>query len=181
VADQREGGLRRAHQGRLAGGTPRRRGGPGAGRTGDVRGVGRARPAVGRAARPGGGSTRRAGTAAATVPPHRPARPGHLQRGGDVRGKLDLDPAVVRKARRLARRAGKPVVDLARSHTTLSVERAVLRLAGVSGADPDAIPWVNRLVDAVVADVGLGHGVAVPVFHALATSGAHDLTLLAQK
>src|SRR5947208_9391118 len=102
-----------------------------------------------------------------------------MRRGS--RGKLDLDPAVVRKARQLARRAGKPVVELARSHTTLSVERAVLRLAGITGADPDGIPWVNRLVDAVVADVGLGHGVAVPVFHALATSGAHDLTLLAQK
>ena len=69
--------------------------------------------------------------------------------------------------RRLAARAGRPVVELARSHTTVSVERAVLRLAGVTGADSDGIPWVNRLVDAVRADVGLGHGVAVPVFHAL--------------
>src|SRR5947208_9172943 len=102
-----------------------------------------------------------------------------MRRGGSV--KLDLDPRDVRLARQLARRAGKPVVELARSHTTVSVERAVLRLAGVTGADPDGIPWVNRLVDAVVAEVGLGHGVALPVFHALATSGAHDLTLLAQK
>ena len=69
-------------------------------------------------------------------------------------GKLGLDPVLVGRARELARRAGQPVVDLARSHTTVSVERAVLRLAGVSGADPDGIPWVNRLVDAVVADVG---------------------------
>ncbi|MCW2642034.1 MAG: D-Lysine 56-aminomutase subunit alpha, partial [Dactylosporangium sp.] len=66
--------------------------------------------------------------------------------------KLDLDRAVVRRARQLAVRAGRPVVDLARSHTTVSVERAVLRLAGVTGADADGIPWVNRLVDAVVAD-----------------------------
>jgi beta-lysine 5,6-aminomutase alpha subunit len=98
-----------------------------------------------------------------------------------VRGKLDLDPARVRRARQLARRAGRPVVDLARGHTTVSVERAVLRLAGVTGADPDGIPWVNRIVDAVAGDVGLGHGAAVPVFHALAASGAEDLTLLAQK
>jgi beta-lysine 5,6-aminomutase alpha subunit len=88
---------------------------------------------------------------------------------------------VVRAARRLAGKAGRPVVDLARSHTTVSVERAVLRLAGVGGADPDGIPWVNRLVEAVAADVGLGHGVALPAFHALATEGAGDLTLLAQK
>ncbi len=99
--------------------------------------------------------------------------------------KLDLDPRLVAKARSLARRAGRPVVDLARGHTTVSVERAVLRLAGVTGADPDGIPWVNRLVDQVRADVGLGHGVSLPVFHALTASGlsssVDDLTLLAQK
>src|SRR5690606_23528917 len=69
----------------------------------------------------------------------------------------------------------------ARGHTTVSVERATLRLAGVTGADPDGIPWVNRLVDAVVADVGLGHGVALPVWHAMAEHGVTDPTLLAQK
>ena len=90
-------------------------------------------------------------------------------------GKLDLDRRVVRGRARLAARAGQPVVDLARSHTTVSVERAVLRLAGVRGADPDGIPWVNRLVDAVRADVGLGHGVAVPVFHALARAAASTM------
>ena len=98
-----------------------------------------------------------------------------------MKGKLDLDPVLVKRARALARRAGKPVVDLARSHTTVSVERAVLRLAGVTGADPDGIPWVNRLVDAVAADVGLGHGVALPVFHAMRAEGVDDVTLLAQK
>ena len=66
--------------------------------------------------------------------------------------KLDLDPELVRRARALARQAGRPVVDLARSHTTVAVERAVLRLAGVTGADPDGIPWVNRLVDAVAGE-----------------------------
>jgi beta-lysine 5,6-aminomutase alpha subunit len=100
---------------------------------------------------------------------------------------LDLDPALVRRARTLARRAGRPVVRMAQRHTTVSVERAVLRLAGITGADPDGIPWVNRLVDAVRADVGLEHGVALPVFHALAYEGlsagtsAESLTLLAQK
>jgi beta-lysine 5,6-aminomutase alpha subunit len=98
-----------------------------------------------------------------------------------VTGKLNLDPKLVRRARALAERAGQPVVDLARSHTTVAVERAVLRLAGVTGADPDGIPWVNRLVDAVVGDVGLGHGVATPVWDAMAREGITDVTLLAQK
>jgi beta-lysine 5,6-aminomutase alpha subunit len=99
-----------------------------------------------------------------------------------VTAKLDLNPAMVRRARQLARRAGAPVVKLARTHTTVSVERAVLRLAGITGADPDGIPWVNRLVDAVVADVGLGYGATLPAFHALAREGlGSDLTQLAQK
>jgi beta-lysine 5,6-aminomutase alpha subunit len=95
--------------------------------------------------------------------------------------RLNLDPTLVLRARELAARAGQPVVDLARSHTTVAVERAVLRLAGTTGADPDGMPWVNRLVDAVVADVGLGHGVARPVWHAMLRDGIDDVTLLAQK
>ena len=49
------------------------------------------------------------------------------------RGKLDLDPVTVRKARALARKAGRPIVDLAKQHTTVSVERATLRMAGLDG------------------------------------------------
>jgi beta-lysine 5,6-aminomutase alpha subunit len=98
-----------------------------------------------------------------------------------VTPKLNLDPVLVAQARDLARRAGAPVVELARAHTTVAVERATLRLAGIDGADPDGIPWVNRLVDAVVDDVGLGHGVGLPVWHAMVTEGVTDLTLLAQK
>ncbi|GAB3431586.1 lysine 5,6-aminomutase subunit alpha [Flindersiella endophytica] len=95
--------------------------------------------------------------------------------------KLGLDPAVVRKARSLARRAGRPIVKLARAHTTVSVERAVLRLAGLTGADADGTPWVNRLADAVRHDVGLEPGVALPVWHALLRGEAEDLETLAQK
>ena len=96
-------------------------------------------------------------------------------------GKLRLDPAVVRKARRLAERAAAPVEELARPHTTVSVERAVLRLAGISGADAEQMPWVNRLVDVVREQVGLGQGVALPVYDALLREGAADLTALAQR
>jgi len=97
------------------------------------------------------------------------------------RGKLDLDPATVRRARTLARRAGRPIVDLAKKHTTVSVERATLRLAGLQGADADGIPWVNRLLDAVRGDVGLEHGISLPVWDALVRGEADDLAVLAQK
>src|SRR6188472_3030482 len=97
------------------------------------------------------------------------------------RGKLDLDPATVRKARSLARQAGRPIVNLAKKHTTVSVERATLRLAGLQGADADGIPWVNRLLDAVRGDVGIEHGIALPVWDALVRGEADDLPTLAEK
>jgi beta-lysine 5,6-aminomutase alpha subunit len=100
---------------------------------------------------------------------------------GRIRPHLDLDPASVRRARSLARKAGGPIVRLAKRHTTVSVERATLRLAGLSGADAEGTPWVNRLLDAVRADVGLEHGVAAPVWHAMLRDGIDDLTALAQK
>ena len=94
-------------------------------------------------------------------------------------GKLNLDPALVAQARELARLAGQPVTDLARTHTTVSVERAVLRLAGLDGADEDGMPWVNRLADAVRESVGLEHGVALPAWDAMLTGGYSDLRTLA--
>src|SRR4051794_11692407 len=94
---------------------------------------------------------------------------------------LGLDPAVVARARALARRVGGPVVDLARTHTTVSVERATVRLAGLGGADVEGLPWVNHLVDAVRGQVGLERGVAVPIWDALLRGEADDLLTLAQK
>lgn len=95
--------------------------------------------------------------------------------------KLPLKPDAVARARMLAQRAGQPVVDMARSHTTVAVERTMLRMAGLAGADADGIPWVNRLVDTVREDVGISHGVALPVFHAMQQDSHRDLTSLAQK
>jgi beta-lysine 5,6-aminomutase alpha subunit len=85
----------------------------------------------------------------------------------------------VARARELARLAAQPVVDLARTHTTVSVERAVLRLAGLNGADDDGMPWVNRLADAVRDSVGLEHGVALPAWDAMLAGGYPDLRTLA--
>ena len=62
---------------------------------------------------------------------------------------------------------------------TVSVERAVLRLAGLQGADPDGMPWVNRLVDAIREATGLEHGVALPAWDAMVTGGYPDLRTLA--
>ncbi|MEJ7628844.1 MAG: lysine 5,6-aminomutase subunit alpha [Nocardioidaceae bacterium] len=97
------------------------------------------------------------------------------------RPRLELDPSTITQARSLARKAGRPIVRLARQHTTVSVERATLRLAGLVGADADGTPWVNRLLDAVRGDVGLEHGAALPVWDALRRYDDLDLTELAKR
>ncbi len=100
-------------------------------------------------------------------------------------GKLDLDPGDIETARALAARVGRPIVELAKQHTTASVERATLRLAGLGGADADGVPWVNQLTDAVRAELhddgGLSHGVALPIWDALRRGEADDLLTLAQR
>jgi beta-lysine 5,6-aminomutase alpha subunit len=96
-------------------------------------------------------------------------------------GKLGLAAADVRRARSLARKVGKPIVKLAQQHTTVSVERATLRMAGLAGADSEGTPWVNRLLEVVRADVGLEHGAALPVWDALVRGEGEDLLTLAQK
>lgn len=100
-------------------------------------------------------------------------------------GRLALGVAEIQRARSLAEQVGRPIVEIARTHTTISVERASLRLAGLQGADSEGTPWVNRLTDVVRADLaedgGLAHGVALPVWDALARGEASDLLELAQK
>ncbi|HEX9623705.1 MAG TPA: lysine 5,6-aminomutase subunit alpha, partial [Streptosporangiaceae bacterium] len=94
--------------------------------------------------------------------------------------KLTIDPQVVAEARALARQAGQPIVEMARAHTTVSVERAVLRLAGLAGADAENMPLVNRVVDAVRQQTGLEQGVALPVWDALITGEFTGLAALAE-
>jgi beta-lysine 5,6-aminomutase alpha subunit len=93
---------------------------------------------------------------------------------------LGLDPAVIHEARELAAAAGQPIVEMARTHTTVSVERAVLRLGGLDGADGDGMPWVNHVADAVADGCGLEHGVALPTWDALLTGGYDSLAALAR-
>ena len=99
-------------------------------------------------------------------------------------GLLNLDADVVAAARALAARATEPVIALAHAHTTVAVERATLRLAGITGADSGVaggdVPWVNRVVDTVREHCDLAHGAALPVFHALREHNLGSLSELAE-
>ncbi len=51
------------------------------------------------------------------------------------------------KARELATRITGPVLEFVGRNTTVTVERATLRLVGADGADPDGVPVPNLIVD----------------------------------
>jgi beta-lysine 5,6-aminomutase alpha subunit len=88
--------------------------------------------------------------------------------------KLELDEGLVAEARELARRVCRPVEELIERHTTVAIERAVLRMCGLDGAvgqGVDARPFANLVADAVRRQVGLDRGVAIPVFDLMIRDG----------
>ena len=98
-------------------------------------------------------------------------------------GRLDLDHGVVEECRRLAAEISRPVEELALTHTTVSIERACLRLTGVDGVEGtgvEAEPIPNRVVDAIRRAVGLERGAMIPFFHAV-ESGCGDIQSTAEE
>src|SRR5437762_14386153 len=73
---------------------------------------------------------------------------------------LPIDPRVVEECRALAAQIAGDVQSFIDRHTTVSIERTVLRAYGVEGADPDGVPLVNTCVERVRAAGELGRGVA---------------------
>lgn len=61
--------------------------------------------------------------------------------------KLGLPPERIDRARDLAVQIVAPVQRFIDAHTTVTVERATLRLAGADGADADGVPVPNLVVD----------------------------------
>ena len=61
------------------------------------------------------------------------------------------------------------MVDFARGHTTVAIERTVARLFGVDGVDDLGVPLPNVLVDAL--GPRLGEGLALPLAATCAATG----------
>ncbi len=92
-------------------------------------------------------------------------------------GRLRIDQASLIECRDLAAEIARPVEELAATHTTVSIERACLRLVGVSGVEgegTEAAPIPNRVVDEIRKTIGLERGALVPFFHAV-ESGCGDI------
>ena len=73
---------------------------------------------------------------------------------------LPIDPAAVDECRALAARVAADVGRFIQAHSTVSIERTVLRAYGVEGADPDGVPLVNTCVARLQAAGQLGLGAA---------------------
>jgi len=95
-------------------------------------------------------------------------------------GRLPIDRASVEECRELAAHISRPVDELARTRTTVSIERACLRLTGVDGviegSGTAAVPIPNLVVGAARATMGLERGVLIPFFHAVETGCGHIQT-----
>ncbi len=73
-------------------------------------------------------------------------------------GKLGLEQARIEKAREIAKRIVDPVQKYVELHTTVTVERATLRLLGADDVDANGVPVPNIVLDSLLDK--LGHGVS---------------------
>lgn len=69
---------------------------------------------------------------------------------------LRIDPAAIGEARRLARAITAPIGAFIDAHSTVAVERSVLRLLGVDGVGRDDIPVPNLVLERLGARVRSG-------------------------
>lgn len=74
--------------------------------------------------------------------------------------KLDLDEGIVLACRAAAEQISADVMAKIDDKTTVSVERTILRVLGLEGADEEGVPLANTVVDELLAEGGLAHGVA---------------------
>jgi len=89
---------------------------------------------------------------------------------------LRIDRSTVNRCRDLAAAIVSPVEAFIAEHSTVSVERAVLRLLGVDGVTPHEVPLPNAILDALPPGDRSG-GVAIAFGKALAETGLEPAAL----
>jgi beta-lysine 5,6-aminomutase alpha subunit len=86
---------------------------------------------------------------------------------------LPIDPRIVDDCRALARQVAGEIQAFIDRHTTVAIERTVLRAYGIEGADPDGVPLVNTCVERVRAAGRLGRGIAAALAEKLIRGAAN--------
>ncbi|HQO09569.1 MAG TPA: lysine 5,6-aminomutase subunit alpha [Clostridiales bacterium] len=84
-----------------------------------------------------------------------------------MESKLNLDFKTAEHARQTAKRIAETTHGFIEKHTSVTVERAILRLLGVDGADEMGIPYPNIIVDHIKDKGGLTTGAAVYLGNAI--------------
>src|SRR5437764_2071172 len=87
---------------------------------------------------------------------------------------LFVEKEKIAKARDLARSAANGVQAFIGRHTTVSIERTVLRLLGISGAGTRGAPLANLIVDKLRDAKVLGRGAAYWLARALRAAPGKD-------
>jgi beta-lysine 5,6-aminomutase alpha subunit len=89
---------------------------------------------------------------------------------------LVIDRDAVDRCRQLAAAIADPIEDFISAHSTVSVERAILRLLGVDGITPQEVPLPNAVVE-LLSPGELANGVAHAFGKALAETGLEPRAL----
>lgn len=89
--------------------------------------------------------------------------------------KLNLDKSKILEARRLAKNVADEVQGYINRHTTVTIERATLRLLGVRGVNNEGTPLVNIIVDKLSDE--LGSGASLPFVKAAVKTGKSAMEL----
>lgn len=85
--------------------------------------------------------------------------------------KLGIDPELVSKAREAASQIADELDAFVRIHSTVAVERTILRLFGIDGVDCDEVPLPNIMVDALVNAGIIQHGASDFLVRAISKTG----------
>ena len=88
-----------------------------------------------------------------------------------MQSKLNLDPQIIDSARSAAANIAENVQSFIDKHTTVTVERTILRLLGVDGVDEVDVPLPNVVVDNIVEGGGLNRGAAFWMGNAMVHTG----------
>ncbi|MDF2519681.1 MAG: D-Lysine 56-aminomutase alpha subunit [Clostridia bacterium] len=85
--------------------------------------------------------------------------------------KLNLDQSLIEKARASASHIAKDIQSFIDQHTTVAVERTVVRLLGIDGVDEFGTPLPNIVVDSIKRNGGLNTGAAFFLGNAMLNTG----------
>lgn len=88
-----------------------------------------------------------------------------------MQSKLNLDKALIERARNSARNIANDMQGFIDKHTTVTVERTIARLLGVDGVDDIEKPLPNVIVDHIKDGGGLSRGVSYWIGNAIANTG----------